>query len=477
MPADLSAVCTEWPNPVLDCTRWATYIKRFTYCVSQDFPPEMTSALLELADDHDLLEETFETWKAWDNHGYMDEFTNTVYLVTDRSCVVCHRCDELFWEDDTTTIASGDQVCDAHCIDYYTECSSCEEFYSETTTVDRREYCESCLSEECGYCDRCNSWVEDTTSVGDYNYCTPCLRNNFTYCDDCEEWFSDDEDHGHAEPGCDCYAPHPSFTFPADGHGVIEQDERLTVELPKGTIDTEGIARIKTLLTNKLGWERGYEIGAALEEIGPIWQTKRGNFTRRLSSALFKRGIKLDPVTVSEVGNIAQAHSSQGATWHIELTRDLNLPAEAFYHDDSCWWQSYSASRCALKNWGGIGMRSYYGPEAYSDNPSGRIWVQPLAKINDRLWPTHDALHADAYVVFNGYGDLSGYIAARIIAHLAGRTYRKVDLHSDPQYINGDVGYLVADEATCETTDSVSFSFDAHDRRDAYTYTRKDSAA
>jgi len=52
-------------------------------------------------------------------------------------------------------------------------------------------------------------------------------------------------------------------------------------------------------------------------------------------------------------------------------------------------------------------------------------------------------------VVFNGYGDLYGYTASRIIAHLAGWTYRKIDFECSPMYINSG-GYLVAPEPVAE---------------------------
>jgi hypothetical protein len=185
-----------------------------------------------------------------------------------------------------------------------------------------------------------------------------------------------------------------------------------------------------------------------------------------LSSALHKRSYKLSDAAISAVGNLARQHSSDESSWTVEFTRDLNQPADYFYNDDSCWWGSYSASRCALKSWGGIGMRSFAESRYHSGSDvSGRAWVQPL---DEDLEATHDALHAHAYVIYNGYGDLEGYIAARIVAHLTGRTYKKISFSANDQYVNSNNGYLVADEDTCTNTTLVRLEYSIHDQRDAY---------
>jgi hypothetical protein len=305
-------------------------------------------------------------------------------------------------------------------------------------------------------------------------YCGLCYSDTFTSCDECgdEIWRDDSHyadwcelvmcascyhDAESERNGCTCEAPNMRFRFPANGAGTVCQDERLDVTLPSGTISDEGLAEIRYLVTRDLECPLG--IDHIWGDLGDQWQGKRGNYTRRLSSALHKAGgYKLSAEALSKVGNIARQHSSDGSEWAIEFTRDLNLPAEDFYHEDSCWWQSYSKSRCALKNWGGIGMRTF----GEWGGVEGRAWVQPL---DADMRPTHDAANAHAYVVYNGYGDLSGYAAARIVAHLTGRTYRKVGFSADPQYVNAG-GYLIADAATCEEYGTVTLpGNDAH-----YTY-------
>lgn len=460
--------------------KWAIYLDKLIYCTAAGFPAEVTTAILALIDDTSLLSEAHDAWNEW-GEGDIEDLIEAITEVTGDLCSFCEKCSDLMWNDDSTMVDGGDRVCDENCRDDYYVCYHCEDWFKETTSVGDREYCENCLENQCSFCTWCDRWIlGETTSVGDNECCNSCLSSNFSYCDNCEEYYHDEDDnHDHdSESGCDCDVPHFYFKFPADGHGLVQQDERLTVELPKGTIDNEGITRIKKLLNDELGWSQAYIVNAVIDEIGPVWQTKRGNFTRRLSSTLYKQGnIKLQPTVVSEVGNIAQAHSSSGATWHVEFTRDLNQSADYFYHDDSCWWQSYSYSRCALKNWGGLGLRTFYGADTSNHSPSGRVWVQPLRNTDRGLVPTHDAEGADAYVIFNGYAALSGYMAARIVAHLAGRTYRRVLLNTERMYVNGDTGYLVADEATCENTESLNFYFGEHDQQDARTYLDKKEAA
>jgi hypothetical protein len=160
---------------------------------------------------------------------------------------------------------------------------------------------------------------------------------------------------------------------------------------------------------------------------------------------------------------VAREHTSSERSYWIEFTRDLNGEAEEYANEESCWWTSHSYSRCALKQWGGLALRSYRDLDAESYSPAGRAWVQPL---NAKKRPTHDVMNAHAYLVYNGYGVLAGYQPARIVAQLAGLTYRKVGLVLSPQYVNGATGYLVADEVTCKNTEHVELSADVHDTHD-----------
>ena len=427
------------------------YIDAFLYCLERNFPYPVTVGLLTMVaedfdeDDTELLEAAWFQWKrhlAYNMPTFVDrrDFLRAVNEVTGEGVVFCDDCSDLTWADCTTEVQGERKVCDDKCAVEYFSCYSCDSLVRTTTYGDGHDWCDDCYSE------------------------------HFTYCEDCDTSYHEDyaSDHDHA--GCLCEAPNMEFEFPANGDGVIEQNQRLTVELPKGVIDEEGMNKIKRLV-----WEEVHDTGIdfytdldnILHDVGTLWQAKRGNFTRRLSSALFKSRwkIKLTPATISEIGNLAQQHSSKGATWRIEFTRDLNMSAGEFCHDDSCWWGGYFASRCALKNWGGLGMRSFMGDESW---PQGRVWVMPLHKgFGGVLTPTHDTINADAYAVFNAYGDLSGFIAARIIAHLTGKTYKKVGMSANTMYVNNNQAVLVSDEETCKNTDTLAFGAGEHETFDA----------
>ena len=389
---------------MLDSLRTYTYPVPFTL---QDAYDEATA--------QDVDDETFRT---------------EAERILSRTVYTCEDCDQLSFEDDGTYVYDGDRFVCASCWDNYSSCDSC----GYTAYSDSFRY---------------------VPNEGDY--CESCFNDQFRYCEDCDEYVRADGHDDHEPENCECDAPHLHFTFPANGHGTIAQDERLTVTLPAGAISPEGIqAIIATVHEATEGLSCGYvaDVVTALE---PTWQTARGNFTRRLSSALYKaHKVKLLPATISAIGNVAREHSSSDSSYDVEVTRNLNLPAEDFYHEDSCWWQSYSAGRCALKNWGGLGIRTFDD----HGTVTGRAWVLPLT---EDLRPTHDTMTPAAYVVYNGYGNLEGYVATRIVAYLAGMTYRKVSLTLRPMFVNGSKGYLVSTEETCQSTPEVNYDGEGHE--------------
>lgn len=436
------------------------YMDALLYCLEQKFPYPVTVSLLAMVvedfdeDDTELLEAAWYQWRRTSRRStrmYRPTFEDkrtfllAVNEVTGEGVVFCDDCTNLTWADYTTEVQGERKVCDARCADEYFECYGCNDLVRTTTYGDGHDYCDTCYSD------------------------------NFSYCEDCDTSYANEYANEHDHSGCQCEAPHPEFTFPANGDGVVEQDQRITVELPKGIIDEEGMNKIKRVV-----WEEIHDTGIdfytdldnILHEVGTQWQGKRGNFTKRLGAALFRSRwkIKLTPATISEIGNLSKQHSSKGASWRIEFTRDLNMSAGEFCHDDSCWWGGYFASRCSLKQWGGLGMRSFNGDDSW---PTGRVWVQPLHKgFGGVLTPTHDTINADAYVVFNAYGELSGFIAARIIAHFTGMTYKKVGMSANTMYVNNNQAVLVSDEETCKNTESLTISADEHHTFDARTIVR-----
>ena len=352
-------------------------------------------------------------------------------------------------------------------------CESCEDPTDEgaaTSLANGNHACDECFSDNYSSCDDCSDVFHHdylTSTLGDCSVCDSCRDCRYSYCEDCDGYFHDSDEREHRHGGCNCAPPDLSVRFPQSDGTTLSEDERATVSLPSGVISQEGMNSIARLIRDhsleavacdergnmtKEGYElhnKWWNLSFDVAAMDTRWQTKEGNFTKRLSKLAHKNyALKLPPTLVTRVGNIAR-DNSQGTEIEIEFTRDLNLPAEEFYHEDSCWWQSYSESRCSLKNNGGIGLRTFGGTRLQP--VSGRAWVMPLKSDEEgNLSPTFDATAADAYMVFNGYGDLSGYTPARVVAGMTGMTYRKIPFSCYPMYINGDSGYLVAPEEIAE---------------------------
>lgn len=352
--------------------------------------------------------------------------------------------------------ALAESVVDPDEVDDVRWCKDCEAVLhtDDTWDVNGGVVCESC-HEDYSCCDRCERSVRHTTTtLHNSEVCEPCRNDYWSFCESCDGWYRDEDsdEHCHGSGGCDCESPAQEFSVRNDGEAPLGNDERVTIALPAGVISQEGMLQIDTFLRSTASemsreddddWRHLYYCAAELEEVGPTWQTERGNFTKRLSRYAYEKyKLKLAPAVLSQVGCIARDHST-GVQFHVEITRDLNLSAEDFGNEDSCWWGSYGESRCALKSNGGFGLRSF--DEEEGGWVSGRAWVQPLKGSGDRLTPTFDT-NTNAFVVFNGYGELSGYVPARIVAHMAGLTYRKIGFTCTPMYVNGDSGYLVASE-------------------------------
>jgi hypothetical protein len=361
--------------------------------------------------------------------GRFDVFVAAVRQAVGETVVECAVCVEPAWQDDSHQDHHEDWVCDP-CRSDIPSCEACTEWSSEG-----------------------DGWL---VYVGDYGYCQSCLDASFSWCEDCDEYYRNDDASEHRHGECDWPLSVPlQFVVPANSHGTITQDERLRVELPEGLISEEAIEAVVYMLWREQFSGIAYsKLERAVDSLEKTWQAKQGNFTRRLSSVLHKEfKAKLDPGLLSRVGSTIREHATSTNVWHVEFTRDLNQPAEAFYHATSCWWGSEGHSRCALKRWGGLGMRSYDTEGQDRDRPTGRAWVQPLDRD---LRPTIETLNAHAYLVYNGYGELSGYTPARLVAYLASRTYRKVPVGIRWQYVNNGTGYLVADQATCDATSNVA---------------------
>jgi hypothetical protein len=344
----------------------------------------------------------------------------------------CADCRDPAWADELIPADNG-RICES-CRENYSDCSSCEELFAD------------------GYL---------TETLSEDHVCQRCLGDYYSYCDYCEGYYPDDYscDHDHDQGSGCCESPQLEFTIRNDGAEPLANDTRVAFTLPAGVISPAGLRAIRDYLCDS----GHYDLTYGIEVLGDQWQTRTGNYAKRLSRYAYQtHQAKLTPEIMSQIGTIARDHSKPVEV-EIEVTREFNESAAYFYHEDSCYWGSYYESRCALKTNGAFGLRSFRGGAV-----SGRAWVMPLRHV-DRLrtgpdlTPTFDTMGADAFVVFNGYGDLGGYAASRIVAHMAGWTYRKIGFGCDPMYINAG-GYLVAPEHIAEpyTDGSLKLSVPQH---------------
>ena len=384
------------------------------------------------SDDLDLADE----WRKfgtgpWTRQADFREYLRT--LVSDPDTIdeitFCESCNNPDWDDDMHSASGGNVTICESCWDDWYECYQCEYRFPPG----------------------------DLTETLDGNsVCSHCIRDYYTYCDHCDGYRHDEDDNHDHNADCGCYSPQQAFTVRNDGESPLKSDTRISVTLPAGYISDEGICAIARYLRQ----HDHHNLSYYLAKLGNKWQEKGGNYAKRLSRLAYTDfQVKLSPEVMSQIGCIARDHSN-AASVTIDITRDLNQDADYFYHGDSCWWGSHSESRCALKTNGGFGMRSFDD----RDSISGRAWVLPLkADLYGELSPTFNTITPDAFVVFNGYGALSGYTGARILSHMTGWTYRKIEFKCSPMYINAG-GYLIAPEdiASKYTDGSLYLSVSQH---------------
>ena len=389
---------------------------------------------------------------------------------------------------------AGRQIINPDSLDDYLMCEDCDDPVNrdDMTSVenDTKDVCSSC-SESYHYCENCETYASScNTTLEDESVCDSCYNDSYYYCDHCEGRYHSEHSEDHHHGGCDCEAPGQQFRMPDGNGGFLANDTSGNFTLAAGVISVEGMGLIRREILNtvyvmesEINSDVAYDdpirlptaqlrnVAYCVTEMDPTWQTKNGNFTKRLSSFAHKEWkVKVPADLLSRIGNIASAHS-QAVDVKVEVTRDLNLPAEDFAHEDSCWWQSYASSRCALKNSGGFGVRSF-NDRSWGDEVSGRVWVMPLKHGVRRDWsgreqkalvPTFNTETPDAWILFNAYGDLEGFKAPRLVAHMVGGTYRKVGFDADPMYINSNMGYLVGSESVLSEYPDSSLTVRVHE--------------
>lgn len=326
-------------------------------------------------------------------------------------------------------------------------------------------------------CHTCHAMVTQTWAIGRYRYCVECRDEDFLYCRNCDLWYPPGEvaEHRHGAASC-CESPLKQFTFP-NGGSPLANDTRVEVQMEPGHVDENGFQQIRNEIQNyarTLGrvtyldpesrQYRMYRMGSRLTDhaVGSALTDKSGNFATRVKRHAYKEfGLKLEPELLTRIGNIA-ADNAKGATYYVEVTRDLNLSAYEFGHGGSCWWTDYKGSRCSLKTNGGFGLRAF---SAMGGNRViGRCWVLPIRRdVDGNLAPTFSTKHL--FFVFNGYGVLEERVAPRLVAHMVGRPWKALSFNSDRaegMYINNDSGWLVGDQSVLDKWDRLDVTLPHH---------------
>lgn len=210
----------------------AQAMERFTrwqYCTRAGLDAETTCALVAVVADRFRRQSQLADVAAMLDDGTrmsMDQITVLLAGIFP-GLIPCHDCDGPLWD-------------------------------GLATVIGEKSFHESCANKwiSCAYCGDATS-DDDSCSTADGRVCEHCNNYHYNYCEHCDESFNhgdghdfDREDEREDErEDCDCESSRRRFTFPANGSGTIANDERLTVTMPTGVIDSEGLKRIAELLT------------------------------------------------------------------------------------------------------------------------------------------------------------------------------------------------------------------------------------
>jgi hypothetical protein len=381
----------------------------------------------------------------------------------------CDRCGAFLPKNGLVAVeGERDFVCADCALKWYIMCQDCRKRFHKHAKLPNSGG-KTLLHQVGGY-----GWLDEDC------YVKAVANKQFFECDECKQTYHRNYRAQHVERGDYCQQCNPpdastcktagklDFEFPALCLEVkaIKADEIVAVSIGGGTIGQTGLIEIGSLILRKTG-NKTYggglnitnELYGSNPEIGAEFQTKEGNFTKRLARYLLvNRSMKLNEEFMNEIGQMAQKYVSKPRDLRISITRDLNQPARRFANDGSCWWGGYYHTRCAFKGIGGMALRTFDA----KGKVTGRAWLVALDK---NLAPTLE-LPSEAYGVFNSYGaEFDNMAAGRLVAQLTGRSYKAVGMgyegaNSRRLYVNGARGVLIAEQSICDKTNKVDLIAD-----------------
>lgn len=400
-------------------TRWLKLLRRRTYPIEND------RAMLDIDGRHlgglsaELLQQA-----------------------TGIAFAACHDCGVTRFAEELTEIGdcSGESVC-ARCLSRsYFNCQDCDNYastYDRVRISNLGHICEDCWNNSSSYhrCEGCGyNYHDDDGAYRDDNW----------YCESC----TPDE-----PTGSGCASRNLTFTFPAlcTPQRSVQNDEIIPVTIGIGEVSGDGLQSV----VNAIYRESGNVLHLPeIRNMDATWQSKEGNFPKRLAKLIAGHNIKLSDSLMAECGNIAKAHVSKIATSFISLTRNLDMDPSAYENEGSCWWGEFSYSRCELKAWNGYAVRTWTSPTAdQNGRPESRAWLLPVEIDEHGRVITKPTLAPNAYLLFNAYGELEMLPFARIIAGMTGKSYKKIgfEMHA---YINSGA-VLIAEQSICDKLNSI----------------------
>jgi formylmethanofuran dehydrogenase subunit E len=243
----------------------------------------------------------------------------------------------------------------------------------------------------------------------------------------------------------------------------IELDQMEHYQIAANGIEPAGLARIAELL-------EGAGIPAEImENVEPVWATKRGTFPKRLAKVLRRSGYAAaaTPALMGAIGQVAADNSSRTDEYWFQVDSrytddESGFPYERGEHGDdgSCYHPGgqYAHAPYDIEHAGGMLLRTFEpatpGTGYYFDFSPGEPFQYYAGIARCFIIPcTYYAGDEgrEGIVMINGYCQ-NGYShdllhLARLIATAEGLAYRKVSVRDlfGRIFVNGDSGYLLGE--------------------------------
>jgi len=229
-------------------------------------------------------------------------------------------------------------------------------------------------------------------------------------------------------------------------------------ELPKGVLPDEGINDIIRYINYYYSNYSANEFRAA---IGTDWTVTGkhpyvGTMPKRIAKWFYKvRAYNLSEDMISEIGNIGSRYLDKKSEFDIDFTQTFEWKDGDFGDSGSCFWGGRSTAKDMLVKAGAYAMRFY---DTDSGRGIGRSWLMPIENNS-------------AYMLFNSYGPYQIWTLARLLSHITGMPYKKVQLSNRGDccgvlYINSNMGMMLGSEELLDKT--TSYDFNLQDIRKPY---------